>query len=174
MIKALDIKPGDAVLDCTLGIGSDAIVISYMNNGGEITGIEFSPVISLIVREGLSEYRDDVDAGLVQAMRRIRVICADYNDYLKNQPDRSVDVIYFDPMFRVPHKKSCAIGALRPLANRSPLSGDTLREAARVARRRVVVKEAGNSPEFARLGIDNISGGRYSPVAYGIIEKRGG
>ncbi|MCL6609947.1 MAG: class I SAM-dependent methyltransferase [Peptococcaceae bacterium] len=174
MIKALDLSPGDSLLDCTLGLGSDAIVASFVSKSGEITGLESSPVIWLIVREGLSTYGDGTDDDLVRAMRRIRVICADYNQYLKLLPDRSVDVIYFDPMFRVPGKKSCAMEAMRPLADPSPLSPEALGEAIRVARRRVVVKEAKDSREFSRLGIDHISGGKYSPVAYGIIEKRGG
>ncbi len=174
MIKALDLKPGDSVLDCTLGLGSDAILISYMNEAGEITGIEQSPVISLIVSEGLSTYREDISPGLERAMRRIKVVCADYNDFLKVQPDNSVDIIYFDPMFRVPKTKSCAIAAMRPLTNNSPLTRETLQEALCVARRRVVVKEARNGREFARLGITKVSGGKYSPVGYGIIEKRGG
>ncbi len=174
MIKALDLKPGDSFLDCTLGLGSDAIVASFFIESGEVTGIEKSPLISLIVGEGLSTYGGEADGALIRAMRRIKVICADYTDYLKNRPDRSTDVVYFDPMFRVPGNKSCAIEALRPLADRSPLSPEALREALRVARRRVVVKEARNSPEFSRLGIDFIAGGKHSPVAYGIIEKRGG
>ncbi|MCL6478487.1 MAG: class I SAM-dependent methyltransferase [Peptococcaceae bacterium] len=174
MIKALDITPGDRVLDCTLGMGSDAIVISFVNEDGEVIGIEQSPVISLIVREGLATYGDGTDSGLERAMRRIKVICADHREFLRTQPDRSADLVYFDPMFRLPGKRSCAIGAMRPLADYSPLSEETLREALRVARRRVVVKEARNSREFSRLGIEKIAGGKHSPVAYGIIEKRGG
>lgn len=173
MIKALDLRPGDSFLDCTLGLGSDAIVASFVSNGGEITGLESSPVICLLVSEGLSLYpgEDADDKELIRAMRRIRVICAGHGGYLASRPDNSVDVVYFDPMFRAPGKKSCAINSFRPLANISPLTPDALREALRVARRRVVLKESRKSNEFARLGINCISGGRYSPVAYGIIEK---
>lgn len=173
MIKALDLLPGDTVLDCTLGIGSDAIVISYLNELGEVTGLEKSPVICLIVREGLSSYKGR-DYKLQQAMSRIKVTCTDYNAFLKKQPDNSFDIIYFDPMFRVPKTKSSGIGAIRVLADKSPLSPEILREAMRVSRQRVVVKEGRNSQEFSRLGITNISGGKYSPIAYGILEKRGG
>lgn len=171
MVKALDLMPGDRVLDCTLGMASDAIVISFMNTDGEVIGIEKSPVISFIVRKGLLSYRDDSISGLNSAMRRIKVICADHREFLRNQPDNSADIVYFDPMFRLPVKKSNAISAMRPLADPSPLSGEVLQEALRVAKRRVVVKETRNSPEFSRLGIEQISGGKYSPVAYGILEK---
>lgn len=173
MIKALDLLPGDTVLDCTLGIGSDAIVISYLNELGKVTGLEKSPVIGMIVREGLSSYQGR-NSKMQEAMRRIQVSCTDYNDFLKKQPDNSIDIIYFDPMFRFPKTKSNAIGAIRTLADNSPLSKEILQEALRVTRRRVIIKEGRNSPEFLRLGITNISGGKYSPIAYGILEKRGG
>ncbi|MHB8158382.1 MAG: class I SAM-dependent methyltransferase, partial [Desulfocucumaceae bacterium] len=152
MIKALDLRPGDSVLDCTLGLGSDAIVMAFRNQGGEVTGLEHSPVVSLIVKEGLSTYSDG-DTDLEKAMRSIKVLCADYNNYLKNQPESSVDIIYFDPMFRTPGKKSCSLEAMRPLTDNTPISPHSIEEALRVARRRVVVKESCYSKEFARLGI---------------------
>jgi 16S rRNA G966 N2-methylase RsmD len=173
MIKALDPSPGSTILDCTLGLGSDAIVASFINDTGEVTGIECSPILSLIVREGLAGYSRGVSQGLKKAMRRITVKCANYNDYLKNLPDRSVDIVYFDPMFRNPGKKSSAMEAMRPLTDKSPLSRDAIEEALRVARRRVVIKETSSSAEFARLGFDKITGGKYSPVAFGVIEKGG-
>lgn len=174
MIKALDLRPGDSVIDCTLGLGSDAIVISFMNQGGEVTGVEKSPLVSYIAKEGLAAYCYGREDDLMRAMRRIRVVCADHGEFLKDQPDRSADLVYFDPMFREPGRKSCAMAALRPLADYAPLSEETLRQALRVAKRRVVVKESRSSREFSRLGVDYVTGGKYSPVAYGIIEKRGG
>ncbi|MFZ5647202.1 MAG: class I SAM-dependent methyltransferase [Bacillota bacterium] len=171
MIKALDLRPGDTVLDCTLGLGSDAIVASFMNKGGRVTGLEQSRIICLIVKKGLAEYTGESDPAILLAMRRINVICDDYNSFLKDMADNSADIIYFDPMFRTPGRKSCAMESMRPLTNNSPLSPEALREAIRVARRRVVVKESKNSPEFDKLGICKISGGKYSPVSYGIIEK---
>ncbi|MFZ5651914.1 MAG: class I SAM-dependent methyltransferase [Bacillota bacterium] len=174
MIKALDFRPGDTLIDCTLGLGSDAIVASFINEGGKVTGLEHSKIICLIVKKGLAEYCEGSDPAVERAMREINVICGDYNVFLKNMEDDSADIIYFDPMFRAPAGKSSAMEAMRPLTNNAPLSPEALREAVRVARRRVVVKEARNSPEFGRLGIYDISGGKYSPVSYGIIEKRGG
>lgn len=174
MIRALDLVPGDTVLDCTLGLGSDAIVTSFVNSAGKVIGIERSPVLSLIVKEGLASYSAGIRQGLKGAMRRISVICDDYRHYLKKQPDNSADIVYFDPMFRIPGHKSSAIDAMRPLTDKSPLSPEAIGEALRVARRRVVVKELRNGPELIRLGFDKITGGKYSPVAYGIVEKGGG
>jgi len=173
MIKALDLHPGDSVLDCTMGLGWDSIVAAYMNGEGEVTGLERSRIISFVVKEGLSGYGAG-DPQLDKAMKKIKVICCDYNVFLKKQADNSVDIIYFDPMFRIPTKNSSSMEIMRPLTDRSPLAREAIQEALRVARRRVVVKEARNSTEFLRLGIDKISGGKYSSVAYGIIEKGGG
>jgi len=173
MIKALDLNPGDSFLDCTMGLGSDSLVASYVNGEGEVTGLESSKIISFIVKEGLSGY-SKADTDIVKAMKKIKVICCDYNIYLKNQADNSVDIVYFDPMFRIPVKNSCSIEAMRPLTDGSPLSPEAIQEALRVSRQRVVVKEVRNSTEFFRLGIDRITGGKYSPVSYGIIKKGGG
>ncbi|MFZ5597341.1 MAG: class I SAM-dependent methyltransferase [Bacillota bacterium] len=174
MVNALDLRPGDNVIDCTLGLGSDSIVIAYVNKEGTVTGVESSPVICLIVREGLSEYNNDIDVDMKNAMRKIKVACSEHGMFLKKQLDNSADIVYFDPMFRTPVKQSCAMEAMRPLTNNLPLTKETIANALRVARRRVVIKEARNSTEFARLGISKICGGKHSHVAYGIIEKGGG
>lgn len=174
MIQAMNLKSGDSVLDCTLGLGSDALVASFTSGYGEITGLEKSPVISLIVSEGMSTYQDSNNPELLKAMRRIKVVCADYNSYLPTLPNDSVDIVYFDPMFRIPLEKSGPIGTMRPLADNSPLTTDALNEALRVCRKKVVIKESARSSEFSRLGINILSGGKHSSIAYGIIEKGGG
>ena len=83
-----------------------------------------------------------------------------------------MDVIYFDPMFRHPFAESKNIAPLRPVANKNPLTLETIAEARRVARQRVVLKESGKSREFARLGFTERAGGRYSKVKYGVMRLR--
>ena len=75
------------------------------------------------------------------ALRRIKVVNADYLDFLKRQPDKSFDSIYFDPMFRYPLTDSKNINPLRSVADHRPLSEEAVAEARRVARHRVVMKE---------------------------------
>lgn len=53
----------------------------------------------------------------------------------------SVDVVYFDPMFRRPEKSSSQFDALRSLAHSERLEGEAIRQACRVARRSVVVMD---------------------------------
>ncbi len=175
MIEAMGLQPGGWVLDCTLGLGTDAIVASFVvGNQGRVVGVESSPVLAVLVQHGLKTYRDHVSRELLAAMARIEVVCADHLSYLKNLASESFDVVYFDPMFRKPLQKSKAIGPVRLVANPAPLSIQAVEEAIRVARRRVVMKETRDSGEFARLGFTRVLGGKYSPVAYGIIEKKGG
>lgn len=106
---------------------------------------------------------------LHSAIKRVQVINADYNDYLKKLPDKSVDVVYFDPMFRHPLMDSHNINPLRGVADHRPLSIAALQEAHRVARYRIVMKENSRSREFARLGFKEIAGGKYSKVHYGVM-----
>jgi ubiquinone/menaquinone biosynthesis C-methylase UbiE len=170
MIAAMDLQPGMSLLDCTLGLGSDAIVASYFTGcNGNVVGLEGSPVIALITAEGLKNFATETD-DLCQALRRITVINTDYLNYLKALPDHSFDVVYFDPMFRRPVDSSSHIKPLRFLADNRPLTPEAVREALRVAKHRVVVKETRGSQVFAELGINKTIGGKYSSIQYGVVD----
>ena len=168
MVEAMGLQPGMSVLDCTLGFGADAIVASFAaGESGQVTGLEVSPLVSTVVGYGLAHFRAE-NYPIQEAMRRIQVVSADYLGYLKEQPADSVDVIYFDPMFRHPLLESRSLSPLRTVANHEPVSEAMIEEACRVARRRVVFKENARSLEFERLGFTKIMGGRYSKVHYGV------
>ena len=169
MVEAMGIKPGMKVLDCTMGFGADSIVASFAaGDNGSVTGVEVSPLIAEVVGYGLSHFLAG-NYEMHAALRRIKVVNADYLDFLKRQPDKSFDSIYFDPMFRHPLTDSKNINPLRSVADHRPLSEEAVAEARRVARHRVVMKENARSLEFARLGFDTIMGGKYSKVHYGVI-----
>ncbi|MBM7867252.1 class I SAM-dependent methyltransferase [Heliobacterium gestii] len=175
LVHALDIRPGDRILDCTLGLGADALVAaSVVGDRGEVIGIEHSPLIALIVREGLQQPLQGRVAALQQAMGRIRVVQGDHRALLSGFSDGSFDSVYFDPMFRRPQRASNGIGGLRQLADPRPLEAAVIAEARRVARRRVVLKERRDSLEWERLAPERIECGRYAPVAYGIWSGGGG
>ncbi|MCL6612639.1 MAG: class I SAM-dependent methyltransferase [Peptococcaceae bacterium] len=173
MIKAMSLRRGDSVLDCTLGLGADAIVASYVSGAeGRVTGVESSPLIALLVRRGLAACRE-VDQDIAPAMRRVEVINANYKDYLAGLPPRSFDVVYFDPMFRIPLYHSPAMNAMRTLANPEPVDRETIDLAVTVGVKRVVFKERRGSSEFQRLGFKLIVGGKHAPVSYGVIDLQG-
>lgn len=171
MVTAMELTPGMAVLDCTLGLATDAIVASFViGEQGMITGLESSPVIALITGYGLQNFTVDSDPMITNALRRVKVINVDYSEQLKTYADNSFDVVYFDPMFRVPIQKSSNVKPIRSLANMQPLTFEAIRQACRVAKKKVIVKETAGSNEFARLGIKKIVGGKYSSIHYGVID----
>ncbi len=172
LARAAGIHPGDAFLDCTLGMGADALAASYfVEAAGHVVGVECSPLIALIVRWGMRLYAETTEhLWMRPALSRIEVVQADYEEYLKNLPEKSFDVVYFDPMFRQPVYESQAISVIRSLANPAPLSPEAVREACRVARRCVLLKEKQASGEFERLGFTLVHESQTSKLAYGRIE----
>ena len=167
--SACALGPGSRILDCTLGMGADAIVESFgAGETGEVIAIEKNPVVAALIAHGMKTDEGEHPT-TVAAMRRVRVVCADYLDFLRGQPDNSFDAVYFDPMFRHPFTESAGIHPLRFLADPLPVSSEAIQEARRVARHRVVLKESSKSEEFARLGFTEFEGGKYSNVRYGVM-----
>ncbi|CAG5078707.1 Putative uncharacterized protein pcmT [Thermobacillus xylanilyticus] len=169
LVEISGVRPGDSILDCTAGLAGDSFVFSFAAGpAGRVVALESEPVLHAIVREGLRTYRTgmvDADA----ALRRIELIRADHAEYLSSLPKNSVDIVYFDPMFRIPVYESSSMEPLRGVANPAPLSHEAVREARRVARRVVVLKENRDSGEFERLGFTWVKPKKTSAVAYGVI-----
>lgn len=169
LVEISGVRPGDSIVDCTAGLAGDAFVLSYAAGpAGRVVALESEPVLHAIVREGLRSYAtglDDADA----ALRRIELIRSNHAEYLASRPERSVDIVYFDPMFRIPVHESSGMEPLRGVANPAPLSHEAVREAQRVARRAVVLKETRDSGEFERLGFTRVKPKKTSAIAYGVI-----
>lgn len=171
MVEAMDLKPKMSVLDCTLGLGTDATVASYIvGENGKVVGLESATLIYLITKYGLANFNHD-NIAINHSLRRIESFNLHYLDYLKAQGDNSFDIVYFDPMFRKPIQDSANFKPMRAIANMEQLQGKALVEALRVAKKRVVIKETKDSMEFKRLNISQIYGGKYSSVSYGVIDK---
>lgn len=169
LLEAMAIKPGMHVLDCTLGLGSDAIVESFAaGETGKVTALEANAVMAEVVRYGLAHCESE-NPRTTEAMRRIEVIASDYLSYLRACPDNAFDAVYFDPMFRHPFHESSSMSPLRSLAEPMALSEEAVAEALRVSRGCVVLKETSKSTEFERLGFTETIGGKYSKVKYGVL-----
>jgi 16S rRNA (guanine1516-N2)-methyltransferase len=168
MLSISGVEPGDTVLDCTAGLGSDAIVFSYaVGESGKVIALEASPLLYTVVREGLRS----ADTGSPEAdaaCRRVELVHADHSDFLRSVPDKSVDAVYFDPMFERPVVTSSSLRPVRSHAKREPISPDTIHDAVRVARKSVVLKNSSDSGEFDRLGFVR-ERSTSSAVAYGVI-----
>lgn len=170
LIDTMKLKEGMSVLDCTMGLAADAITCAVVTGeSGNVTAIEKSRGVAFVIGYGLKHLTGD-NYDIHAAMRRINVICAEHLEYLKSLPDKSFDVVYFDPMFRRPLEKSLSMKSLRSVAATDALTEETIREAKRVAKERVVLKENAKSKEFERLGFTKTASGKYSKVSYGVIE----
>ncbi|PKM90005.1 MAG: protein-L-IsoD [Firmicutes bacterium HGW-Firmicutes-12] len=171
MIEAMGLKPDYTVLDCTLGLGADALVASYfLGEAGSVIGLEASKYIAFLTKWGLNNFSGR-NKHVISALSRITVLNQNYLDYLPEQADNKFDVVYLDPMFECALKKSSGLNALRPLAFYGDVTCAVIKEAKRVAKRRVVMKQNIGSTKANKLKPDFIGGGRYSPVTYYIWEK---
>ncbi|WP_310550400.1 class I SAM-dependent methyltransferase [Paenibacillus glufosinatiresistens] len=168
MLEAADMRPGDSVLDCTAGLGTDSLLFAvYGGPESAVTALESSLALHALLKEGMTSYRSGL-APVDDALRRIRVVRSEHLEYMRSLPEKSLDIVYFDPMFREPLEDSSAISPLRAYANDAALSEESVREAVRVARKRVILKEKKGSSEFRRLGFDE-EARNHAKTSYGVI-----
>lgn len=173
MLVACQIQPGYRILDATLGLGADAIVFSHATGAnGRVVGVESERLVAILVEDGLRHWTSDATL-LCEAMRRIEVRNANHLDVLKELPDRAFDVVYFDPMFEVTVQSSTGIAGVRELANPDPLHEEAVREAIRVASKRVVIKEGKTSRLHERFDFTPVRV-RGQNVVYSYKEIDGG
>jgi len=169
LVGAMRLGPGDEVLDCTLGFASESIICAHVvGETGRVVGLESSPVLAYLAIEGLQR-REFVSPRFTALMRRIEARQADYNEYLRDCEADTFDAVYFDPIFDEPLQKSESMAPLRALADKSPVSREAIDEAARVARRCVVIKQRQGTPLWEQFGITEVHGGKNSRVEYGVI-----
>lgn len=172
LIDVLDVVPGNAVLDCTMGMASDAVTISYaLGDTGTVTALESSDVIYAVTTYGLKHWNwSNESKSMRRAMERIHPLHIGYEAYLQQLSQTSelqYDVIYFDPMFERPVAESSGIAPLRREANYAPLTQEILELARRLCKKRVVVKHREGT--LKHLQFDELLGGKYSSLAYGVL-----
>ncbi|CQR24463.1 SAM-dependent methyltransferase [Streptococcus varani] len=138
-----------SVLDTTMGLASDALVLSYA--GHAVTALESQPILHCIVARGLQDF-DTGNAGINQAMRNIKTVCTDSLEYLKMQVDNTFDIIYCDPMFSEVITESENLSGLKPLANYEKFTEAFLKECKRVARRKIILKAHFRDTVFEDFG----------------------
>lgn len=165
-LEAAALRPGDAVLDATLGLGMDALVAAAaVGPGGRVLGLEASRALAALTAEGLARH----DGPLA---RRIEVVHGEAGEVLASLPDHSFDVVAFDPMFRAPRAAGPAFDVVRRFADARPLAPATLAEARRVARRWVVVKDGTPGWDLARLGLTPVPCARWARKLYARVPAR--
>lgn len=139
------------VLDATMGMANDSLVMAFA--GHEVTAVEADPLIHLLISQGLASYVADYTP-INPIMRSIRTHCRDSLSYMREQADKSFDVVYFDPMFSQELSSSPDFSGLRGLADYSPLTEKMLIEAKRVAKERIIIKAHYKDPVFETFGFE--------------------
>jgi len=103
----------------------------------------------------------------VEPGRLVHVIRADHRTWLKDQHTGAFDVVLLDPMFRRAGEAGPLFELLRTYAEHTALAPETLREAQRVARRGVLVKDSARGEELRRLGLAPRPSRRSAAIAFG-------
>ncbi|MDZ5473150.1 class I SAM-dependent methyltransferase [Bacillus sp. 31A1R] len=169
-LEAAKLEKGMSLLDCTLGLASDSIVASFaVGNKGKVLGTEGNKFLAYIVKTGLSQWDSGVNE-INEAMSRIEVLSQTSLKVLKDLKDESFDCVYFDPMFEESILESDGIRALTKFALYESLTKETIKEALRVAKYRVVLKDHFRSPRFEEHGFQAIKR-KSAKFHFGTIEK---
>lgn len=168
-LKAVQLQKGDSFLDCTLGMGADAMLAAFtIGQEGRVVGLEANSNVAFIVKTGMVTY-DTSELPLTACMKQIEVVQAEALKYLSNLPNNCFDVVYMDPMFEETIEESNNFEALREAGSHIVLTEDWVNEAKRVAKKRVVLKAHFRSEAFEKYGfIRDIR--LTSKFHYGVIE----
>jgi len=170
-LEVAQLEKGDSVLDCTLGLGADAMLAAYtVGQYGRVVGLEANPNVAFIVAHGMKAY-DTSELPLTACMRQIEVVQAEAVAYLKSQLDNSFDVVYIDPMFEEIIEESNNFQALRTAGAHMTLTDEWVKEARRVAKRRVVLKAHYQSTWFEKYHFSRLTR-LTSKFHYGVIVKQ--
>jgi hypothetical protein len=133
-----------SIVDGTLGLANDALHAACIT-GASVVGIEGSPVIASLLEEGLPRMAREGEAWS-EAASRISLVHGRTVDVLRAMDSDSVDVVMLDPMMSKPKKSAPGFAGLREFAVHDRADGEVLHEAARVARRRVLLKLGKGAP----------------------------
>jgi len=98
--RAIGRRPAN-IADVTAGFGDDACMLASL--GHRVIAIERSPIVAELLADGLA--RALADPLIEELARRIEVMPGDARDLLASLRPRP-DVIYIDPMYPVPPRKT--------------------------------------------------------------------
>ena len=155
LIRAAELRPGDSVIDCTYGLGRDAVVAAHIiGTTGSLIGIEASAALFHLADENapLAESKGGIDVDAAA----ISLVHDDARSWLEHAPAQSADVVLIDPMFESPKTSDASFAILRSVASEIPLDEEWVEAARRVARRWVVVKSGSWLPWFDEVGLVNV------------------
>ncbi|HVX47699.1 MAG TPA: class I SAM-dependent methyltransferase [Mycobacteriales bacterium] len=144
LVEIAGLRPGQNVLDGTLGLAQDALVAAFaVGPAGRVLGLEASAVLAVFVAEGLSECALPGDPA--------RVITVEHGETAAwlATTSSTFDVAVLDPMFATAKRAQHSLESVRHHARAEPVT-DELIVAAREKAARVVVK-LGDRAALSRL-----------------------
>ena len=161
-----------SVLDCTFGEGKDSLVLSYfLGNKARVTALEKSLPLWEIGRDAIARY-EDKNEDITAALRRIRLLHEDMKTFLEMAETGAYDVVYIDTMFRAPvNREKVNAEAFRAAACPDIVTADIYRQALRVARTTLIIKERPFSQLFRTFPFTTIDTKHGQTTAYGIVRK---
>ncbi len=148
--KAIGLRSGirPRVADVTAGLGRDGFVLASL--GCQVTFVERSPVIGLLLEDGLSRGREDPEVGaILSGTELFREEAADWLQRQQSEGVQPPQVVYLDPMF--PHSRKTAqvkkeMRLFRQLIGDDTDTAELLEVALQTAENRVVVKRPRKAP----------------------------
>lgn len=166
MLRATKLRPGECVLDATLGLGQDARVAARaVGRSGKVVGLEASLPLWALTTAGLGMLPPHPESCPVETLN------VEATAWLRRAPPGSFDVVMIDPMFERPGKGQPAFEeGLRRLAHPAPLDAALMEAARRVARRAVAVKCSVGSDALVRLGVPRVSSSPHARVWWGRLD----
>lgn len=166
------IVPGNTVIDATLGLGTDSLVMAHaVGEQGRVAAIEASWLVARLFE--FEKHHPGPNYRWVQPLlARIDVVIGNHIEVLTKLPAESADVVVFDPMFRLPPDRPSGLEPARDFTLPWPLEDAAAwRAAQRVARHAVVLKERPRSGEFERFALTPDK--QRSRFAYGAWNQDG-
>jgi 16S rRNA (guanine1516-N2)-methyltransferase len=151
------------VADLTAGLGRDAFVLASL--GCQVQALERHPVVAALLADGLARagnvpeswplnYPSMIDEDIRPLAQRIQLQHIGAAQWLAQQADDSIDVVYLDPMFAHDGRQKAQVKkdmqAFRSLVGSDDDADELLAEALRVARCRCVVKRARKAAPLAQ------------------------
>lgn len=158
-----------SIVDATLGLANDAVHLAALT-GATVRGIEKSPWLYALLEEGLPRIARGREVWAAAA-GRVSAENGDSADVLGAAEDDSVDVVVIDPMMSRAKKNAPSFDLLRDFATMDRASPRLLREAWRVARRRVVLKLGKGAPLPVNRSIEFPRNAAGAHVTYWVHEK---
>lgn len=96
--RACHIEDKTTVLDCTAGLGHDALLLAWL--GAQVYLLERHPVLYVLLCA--SQQQASQHAALAGVVSQMHIVHTDALHYLQQPPPTQFDVVYLDPMFPKP------------------------------------------------------------------------